>query len=186
MIEKASGMVESKIVNVVATAALNQKVDLKELGNCKEVSYNSDSYGGRVAYLKTKVMQGKVSIFSSGKLISVGTKSEEAAAQELEVTKDYLLKKGFISDFALEPIVRNIVFCVDFHKQLSLEDLAFEDHVIYEPEQFPSAIFRILKPHKASVLIFASGKTVITGLTSSNQVETVIERLERLLKEVER
>ena len=81
-------MDKRQIVNVVATAAVNQKVDLKELGNGKEVSYNSDSYGGRVAYLKTNIMQGKVSIFSSGKLISVGTKSEEAAAQELELQRN--------------------------------------------------------------------------------------------------
>ena len=40
----------------------------------QEISITSDVYGRRAAYLKTKEMQGKVSIFSSGKMISVGTK----------------------------------------------------------------------------------------------------------------
>lgn len=177
-------MVESRIVNVVATAALGQEVKLDVLSKFDDVFHDSDVYGGRVAYFKTKAMQGKVSIFPSGKMISVGTKSEENASKELEAAKDYFIKKGIILDVSLEPKVRNMVVCVDFGKQVTLEDLAFKDHVMYEPEQFPGAIFRILKPHKATVLIFASGKTVITGLTSSNQVETVIERLERLLKEV--
>ena len=177
---------KSEIVNVVATAALNQEVDLEEIRKFDDVFHDSNVYGGRVAYFKTKTMQGKVSIFPSGKMISVGTKSEENASKELEAAKDYFVKKGIISDVSLEPKVRNMVVCVDFGKQVNLEDLALEEHVIYEPEQFSGAIFRILKPYKASVLIFASGKTVITGLTSSNQVETVIERLERLLKEVER
>jgi len=39
---------------------------------------------------------------------------------------------------------------------------------IYEPEQFPGAILRLKEPFKTSMLIFASGKVVITGLKSSN------------------
>jgi len=175
---------KSEIVNVVATASLNQKVDLEELRKFDDVFHDSDVYGGRVAYFKTSNMQGKVSIFTSGKMISVGTKSEETAAQELESAKDYFVKKGLISDVSLEPKVRNMVVCVEFGEQVTLEDLALEEHVIYEPEQFPGAIFRILKPYKASVLIFASGKTVITGLTEKSQIEETIERINRLLKSI--
>ena len=86
-------MVETKIGNVVTTAAFNQKIDLAELGQFKEIFHDSDVYGGRVAYFKTKTMQGKVTIFTSGKMISVGTKSEDAAFHELEATKNFLVKK---------------------------------------------------------------------------------------------
>ena len=42
-------MVESKIVNVVATAALGQRVDLENIRKFEEIFYDSDVYGGRVA-----------------------------------------------------------------------------------------------------------------------------------------
>jgi len=177
-------MIKAQIVNVVATAALNQEVTLEELRQFEEVVYDSNVYGGRFAYFKMKTSQGKVSIFTSGKMISVGTKSEETAFKELEAAKDYFVKKGLISNIFLEPKVRNMVVCVDFGKQVTLEDLAFKENVIYEPEQFPGAIFRILKPYKASVLIFASGKTVITALTGTSQIEDTIERITRLLNDV--
>jgi TATA-box binding protein (TBP) (component of TFIID and TFIIIB) len=57
-------MVSLKIVNVVVTATLDQEVDFYELRELPEVFYDSDVYGGRVAYFKSKSIQGKVSIFS--------------------------------------------------------------------------------------------------------------------------
>ena len=60
---------ETKIVNVIATAALEQKVDLLKVSKFKEIFHDSDVYGGRVAYFKKDDMVGKVSIFPSGKMI---------------------------------------------------------------------------------------------------------------------
>jgi TATA-box binding protein (TBP) (component of TFIID and TFIIIB) len=45
-------MVKVSIVNVVATAALGQEVDLDDLGKHKEILHDSEVYGGR-GYLKT-------------------------------------------------------------------------------------------------------------------------------------
>jgi len=89
-------VVETDIVNVVATAALNQRLDLNELRKFREILHDSEIYGGRVAYFKSSNMNGKVSIFASGKMISVGTKSEEEAAHKLVYVKDFLVKKGLI------------------------------------------------------------------------------------------
>jgi len=176
-------IIKSKIVNVVATAAINQEVDLEEIRKFDDIFHDSNVYGGRVAYFKTKSMQGKVSIFASGKMISVGTKSEEAASEELEVAKDFFVKKGLISDVVLEPKVRNMVVCADFGKQVNLEDLAVKEQVIYEPEQFPGVILRLAEPYKVSVLIFATGKIVITGLASKNQVEPIIESVQKIIEQ---
>ena len=65
------------IVNVVATADLAQRVDIQEIAEIPYTIHDSEIYGGRVTYLKTPQMYGKVTIFPSGKLISVGTKSPE-------------------------------------------------------------------------------------------------------------
>jgi TATA-box binding protein (TBP) (component of TFIID and TFIIIB) len=57
------------IVNIVATATLDKPVDLELLRQQlpKHVIWDQDIYGGRVAYYKTEEMEGKVSIFWSGK-----------------------------------------------------------------------------------------------------------------------
>lgn len=52
------------IVTVVATASVNQPIDFEELRRFSEIFHDSDVYGGRVAYFKTKQIQDKVSIFS--------------------------------------------------------------------------------------------------------------------------
>jgi len=91
---KAQLLVKVTIVNVVATAALNQPMDFEELRRYGEIFQYSDVYCGRVAYFKTKQIQGRVSIFSSGKMINVGTKGEEQAEKELHQAKQFLAEKA--------------------------------------------------------------------------------------------
>ena len=56
-----------EIVNLVATGDLKQTVDLHKLSKLRNVDFDKNTYGGKVAYYKTENMIGKVSIFSSGK-----------------------------------------------------------------------------------------------------------------------
>ena len=169
-------MVEAAIVNVVATATLNQKLDLDELGKFTEILHDPEIYGGRVAYFKSPNMKGKVSIFASGKMISVGTKSEKEAASELECAKEFLVKKGIATPTLLKPKTQNIVVTVNFEESINLEELAKNRKTIYEPEQFPGAILKI-ELYNATVLIFASGKAVVTGLKSSRQIKPVVQKI---------
>ena len=175
-------MTKTAIVNVVATAALNQKLDLDELGKFREILHDSDVYGGRVAYFKLSDMKGKVSLFASGKMISVGTTSEKEAFYELKYAQKFLVEKGFMKPILLEPKIQNIVVTADIEESVNLEELSKNCRMIYEPEQFPSGILRIEEPFKATVLLFASGKAVITGLKSSNQIKPTIQKLLNILK----
>lgn len=175
-------MVKVTIVNVVATASLKQEMDFESLRKFKEIFHDSDVYGGRVAYLKTSQMQGRISIFSSGKMISMGTKSEAQARKELFLSKNFLVEKGLIKEVDLQPLTQNIVAMADFEQSISLEDLSQRTQAIYEPEQFPGAILRLKDPFKASILIFASGKAIITGLKSASQILTIISKLEDIIE----
>jgi len=176
-------LVKVAIVNVVATATLNQPIDFEELRRFGEIFHDSDVYGGRVAYFKTKQMQGRVSIFLSGKMISVGTKSEEQAQKELQLAKRFLIEKGLIKEVKLEPKTQNIVATADFEQPINLEELSQKTRAIYEPEQFPGAILRLQQPFKSSILVFASGKVVITGLKDSKQIELTAEKIKELISE---
>jgi transcription initiation factor TFIID TATA-box-binding protein len=175
-------MIKTKIVNVVATAALEKEIDFVKLRSFREISHDSDVYGGRVAYFKTSSMKGKVSIFASGKMISVGTKSEGEAFCELEYAKNFLVKKGLVIPTSLRPKVQNIVVTVDFGESLDLEKLAKTCKMIYEPEQFPGGILKLKEEYNVSVLIFASGKVVITGLKSSNYIKPTTQKIKDIMR----
>jgi transcription initiation factor TFIID TATA-box-binding protein len=175
-------MLRTQIVNVVATASVGQELDFNELRKCREIFHDSEVYKGRVAYFKTSVMTGKVSIFLSGKMISVGTRSEAQAFKELQIAGDFLSQKGFIKKIKLQPKTHNLVIMADFGKTITLEEFSEKTRAIYEPEQFPGAIMRLEKPFKTSILIFASGKVVITGLKNSEQIEPTIDVLKQLIE----
>ena len=173
----------ARIVNVVATASLNQVLDFCQLKRYKEIYHNSNIYGGRLAYFGTQEMEGKISIFSSGKMISAGTKSEDQAFKELRIAMKFLVEKNIAKNVELDPKVHNLVLTADFEMNLNLENLSENLRAIYEPEQFPGAILRIEEPFRApSILIFASGKTVIAGLKSQTQIEPTIKLLKRLIE----
>jgi len=127
-------------------------------------------------------MEGRISIFASGKIVSVGTRSERRAAQEIESFKQFLIKNHITKPFTTRTAIRNIVVVADFGEAVNLESLAENRMVVYEPEQFPAGILRISEPCKATVLIFSSGKAAIMGLANSTQIDPIIEEISEILK----
>jgi len=169
------------IVNVVATADLKQRVDIQEIATLPYTIHDSEIYGGRVTYLKTPEMNGKVTIFPSGKLISVGTKSPEQAQQDLETTVSILATEELIEYIELEANIRNIVVLY----KTEVNDLEYVSEMIggiYEPEQFPAIIY---KPDEIDVtyLIFNSGKIIISGIKSEKQIQEAISHIDTSLRE---
>ena len=53
---------------------------------------------------------------------------------------------------------------------------------MYEPEQFPGLIHRMLDP-KTVILLFASGKLVCTGVKKETEVYRAVTNLHILLEE---
>ena len=168
-----------EIVNVVATATLDRRMDLELLHELfpKEVIHDQEIYGGRVAYFKSKRMEGKVSIFPSGKMISIGTKSVEKATKELK-----LVGKTLNANLKTKPTVRNLVAAANLGFEVDLYRIATLRNIkaIYEPEQFPSAIIQLPLLEKgvvASFLLFASGKLVCVGLKDPENIHLAIKQL---------
>jgi transcription initiation factor TFIID TATA-box-binding protein len=55
---------------------------------------------------------------------------------------------------------------------------------MYEPEQFPGLIHRMLEP-KTVILLFASGKLVCTGAKKEEEVYKAVNNLHTLLESEE-
>jgi transcription initiation factor TFIID TATA-box-binding protein len=162
---------KSKIVNMVSTADLKQSVELALLNKEPWGRYDLDVYPA--GYIKDGWIQGKVIVFHSGKLISVGTTTIKASIQDLNHAKDLLLSARMTEEILLKPQIRNIVVTADFGKQLRLERVSSAlELTIYEPEQFPGVIWHP-RDQPVSILVFASGKLVIAGLKSLQQYRMI-------------
>jgi TATA-box binding protein (TBP) (component of TFIID and TFIIIB) len=168
------------IVNVVATADLKQFVDPAKAGRLQYCLYDLDIY--RCIYVKSDFyMHSKVSVFTTGKMISVGTKSEKHARQDLQFVARYLAEAGLVKPRKLAIKLQNIVASVELENPLMLVEIASKvPHMIYEPEQFPAAIYHPRDPIGVSILIFASGKAVIAGGKDMFQLRLAAMELDRI------
>ena len=80
--------------------------------------------------------------------------------------------------------VVNIVISSSLEKDIPLEKMAATlSNTEYNPEQFPGLVIRIKEP-KTSALIFSSGKIVLTGARSMEDVEKSIEKIIKSLKKI--
>ena len=95
------------IVNLVATAELGQTLDLERSVSIPGFLYDHSVY--HCAYLKDSETRGKVSIFSSGKMISYGAKDLEAAKRDLSYATVRLMQLGLISKTRIDLKLQNIV-----------------------------------------------------------------------------
>ena len=170
------------IVNVVASADISQKLDLDDITKkFPDIEYHPDQFPGLIFRLdspKTATL-----IFTSGKMVCTGSTSEMIAKQAVQKVVASL-KKGKIKiehDASIK--IQNIVASITLGGKIDLETAARSlPRSMYEPEQFPGLIHRILDP-KTVILIFSSGKLVSTGAKNEADVFKSVNRLHVLLEE---
>jgi transcription initiation factor TFIID TATA-box-binding protein len=173
-----------KIENVVASATLNQKIDLKAVvKSYPGVEYRPEQFPGLVFRLKRP--KTATLIFNSGKMVCTGAKSEkEARGAVMKVIRE-LKKSGIVIISKPELKIQNIVASANLGGMIDLEKSAFTlGKTMYEPEQFPGLIFRMDEP-KVVILLFASGKLVCTGAKKEEDVYKAVDKLHRRLEREE-
>lgn len=170
----------AEIQNVVAIGSLDQKIDLHAIVSAfPKVDYRPKRFPGlifRLTQPKTTTL-----IFRTGKMVCTGAKSEKMAMSAVKKVIRELKKEGFIILRSPKITIENIVATADFRGVVDLEATAdILDDVLYEPEMFPGLIYRIEDP-KVVVLIFASGKIVITGAKREEQIHEAVEKTREIL-----
>jgi transcription initiation factor TFIID TATA-box-binding protein len=161
---------ELNIVNVVATGDLKQFINLERLASAHGFLYDRTVY--HCAYLQDQKTRAKVIIFASGKLISVGAKSIKDAKHDLDYASRKLAELGFITTTKIQVQLRNIVATGDIGQPIDIEKISMKlPNIIYEPEQFPGAVYYAEELEGASILIFANGKVVFAGLKRTELLE---------------
>ncbi len=172
------------VENVVASADVMQKMDLDDITRkFSNVEYHPDRFPGLVFRLKTP--KTATLIFTSGKMVCTGSKSEELARKAVKTVVQNLRKGGIV--VRKDPIVtiQNIVASINLGGKIHLEKAARTlPRSMYEPEQFPGLIHRMLDP-KTVILLFSSGKLVCTGAKHEEDVYRSVNNLHVLLEEKE-
>jgi transcription initiation factor TFIID TATA-box-binding protein len=170
------------IENVVASATLNQKVDLNAVvKGYPGVEYRPEQFPGLVFRLKRP--KTATLIFSSGKMVCTGAKSEKEAKRAVMKVVKELKKGGIIIISKPELKIQNIVASASLGGMIDLEKAAYTlGRSMYEPEQFPGLIYRMETP-KVVILLFASGKLVCTGAKKEEDVYVAVDQLHVLLED---
>jgi len=83
-------------------------------------------------------------------------------------------------DYKIENVVATVV--VEIVEKIDLNQIARKHpDVEYNPERFPGLVMRVLKP-KATILIFSTGKMVVTGLRKAEEAPKVVEKMIKNIK----
>jgi transcription initiation factor TFIID TATA-box-binding protein len=171
-----------EIVNVVASATIDQKLDLNKIQKkFPDVEYNPELFPGAVFRLKSP--KTATLLFSTGKMVCTGSRSEEMAVKAVNIVVQKLRKGGIKIKKNAVVTVQNIVSSINLGGKVHLEKAARTlPRSMYEPEQFPGVIHRMIDP-KTVILIFSSGKLVCTGAKTEKDVYRSVNQLHSLLEE---
>ncbi len=177
-------MNDVQIQNVVAVASLDQTIDLLSImKGFTNVEYRPKKFPGLVYRMKSP--KTSTLIFSTGKMVCTGAKSEKLAKSAVRKVVRELKKKGIITLGKPRITIVNMVASADIHGKVDLEKVSMAlDNIMYEPEQFPGAVYRMDEP-KVVILIFSSGRLVITGAKLEKQVHEAVEKIKSILVENE-
>ncbi len=175
-------MIDAPIINVqniVATSTIASRLNLIDVLKALDdgSTYEPETFPGLVYHIKDP--KTATLIFSSGKLVCTGAKSVPESHRAIGMVLDRLMGAGFEVDEHPSIVVQNIVATSDLKTTLNLNNLAITlglENVEYEPEQFPGLVYRVRDP-KVVVLMFSSGKIVLTGAKTEGDLYLALEKI---------
>ncbi|KAK2952130.1 putative TATA-box-binding protein [Blattamonas nauphoetae] len=176
-----SGIVPT-IQNVIATCFLGTQINLRSVAhNVRNAEYNPRRFPSVVVRLRQP--KATLQVFENGKVVCCGAKSEDIAKQSCRRLTKILFKTGVNVTFQKFQI-HNMVGNADVKFPIRLEALAAK-HVnfsTYEPEMFPGLVYRLANS-KITIIMFVSGKIIITGAKSRQDIYTTFEDIYPVLRE---
>ncbi len=174
---------EYTIQNVVASADLHTIVPLEKVSRTLEnTEYNPEQFPGLVL----RIFPAKITslVFSTGKIVCTGAKSENSVENAVNLVIKELKKVGIKFTQKPDIKVQNVVASGDIGEKLNLIDLAFKLKTAeYEPEQFPGLVYKVPESH-ITFLLFGTGKIVCTGAKNEKEIKKAINELVKTLKNV--
>eukprot|EP00047_Mylnosiga_fluctuans_P007872 m.5229 g.5229 ORF g.5229 m.5229 type:complete len:199 (-) comp1984_c0_seq1:194-790(-) len=165
-----------EIQNIVVTVNLGCELDLKNIAlHARNAEYNPKRFGA--VTMRIREPRTTALVFSTGKMVCTGAKSEDNAYVAARKFARIVQKLGYKVSFKDFKVVNMVARC-DVRFPIRLEGLALSHSYCctYEPELFPGLVYRMYSP-KLTFLIFVSGKIVLTGGRSREQMQEAFENL---------
>lgn len=167
-----------EVVNAVASGSLGVELALDALAADLDdvVDYDPDKYPG--AYFRFGSNSPLITVYRTGKYIITGATSEKEAYTLREQFLDLLHDHGVLDQPDDEWFrMQNFVCTAELEEPANLNALAIGlglERTEYEPEQFPGLVYRP-ENGDAVLLVFGSGKVVITGAKSVDKAHATFE-----------
>ena len=174
-----------KTENIVASGAIAESIDIvafsQKATNC---TLNKKRFPGAVYHINDPKIAAL--LFSSGKIVLTGLRN----SQELERGLSVIVKS--LNDAGVETLkeprvaITNMVCSYDLARYINLNKLVVTlnlENIEYEPEQFPGLVYRINDP-RIVVLIFSSGKLILTGGRNREDIKKGLDVLVQKLESV--
>jgi transcription initiation factor TFIID TATA-box-binding protein len=168
--------------NIVATVNLGRTIDLMDIATkARNAEYNPKRF--QAVIMRIREPKTTALVFASGKMIVTGAKSErdsEIAAKKYTQIVQKVGQPVTFSGFKIQ----NMTATCDVGFPIRLEGLVYgySAHATYEPELFPGLIYRLVDP-RVVVLVFVSGKLVLTGAKEEDSLTAALDAIFPILEE---
>jgi len=169
--------------NLVGSLRLDLELDLSTLStDLSNTDYHPETYPSMI-YRPFEDNSVSVLTPSSGRLAIVGAKSKQELIEGVDDFLSSLRGLGIdINRSSNDLLIQNIVASYDFERQFNLSTVALDlNRVEYDPEQFPGLTYRSHSGN-TTVLMFTSGKVVVTG---AKTYLNIIQAKEELYSQLE-
>ncbi|KAL4113838.1 hypothetical protein QTP88_017405 [Uroleucon formosanum] len=170
-----------QLQNIVSTVNLGCRLDLKTIAlHARNAEFNPKRFAAVI--MRIREPRTTALIFSSGKMVCTGAKSEEDSRLAARKYARIIQKLSFPAKF-LDFKIQNMVGSCDVKFPIRLEGLVLTHGQFssYEPELFPGLIYRMVKP-RIVLLIFVSGKVVLTGAKVRQEIYDAYDNIYPILK----
>lgn len=171
-----------EIRNTVATTDIGTKLDLQAIDDAvDEASYDPGTFPGLV--LRTTKPRAGALLFSSGKMVCLGTKSEDDVNRAVATVVEKLRSVGVKIPKTPKARVVNMVGTIELGRTIRVTDAALSlPRSMYEPDMFPGLVHRMVDP-RVVLLVFASGKIVCAGAKTEDDVRRASGQLASALED---
>ncbi|KAM9777986.1 TATA box-binding protein-like 2 [Neosynchiropus ocellatus] len=179
-VTERSGIIP-QLQNIVSTVNLGCPLNLKFIAlQARNAEYNPKRFAAVI--MRIREPRTTALIFSSGKMVCTGAKSEEQSRLASRKYARVVQKLGFPARF-MDFKIQNMVASCDVFFPIRLEGLVLthQQFSSYEPELFPGLIYRMVKP-RIVLLIFVSGKVVLTGAKERGEIYEAFENIYPILR----
>ncbi|XVH33752.1 TATA-box-binding protein (plasmid) [Haloferacaceae archaeon DSL9] len=177
---------EVEVVNIAALGTLGIEVDIEQIVEDAGLPVANFDPKYNAAFFRFEEDEELIILYTSGKYILRGGDEFERMHQVNAEFLDFIANLGITVD---EPTleVKNVVSVGNLHHEIDLNTLTIGlglEQTEYEPEQFPGLVYRP-SGTRCVLLVFASGKVVITGGRSEEEDNQAFKSLQSKLEDLE-